>query len=63
MVNPFATLGRAVVRFRFIVVIAWLVLTVLAVKGWPSLSSVSDNNNSSFLPENEPSVLAAVPRG
>lgn len=55
----FAALGRAVVHFRYLIVVAWLVATVLAVKGLPSLSSVSNNNNSAFLPMHEPSMVAA----
>jgi RND superfamily putative drug exporter len=59
MDSLFAALGRNVVRFRYLIVVAWLVVTVLAVKGLPSLSSVSDNNNSAFLPAHEPSMVAA----
>lgn len=55
----FTALGRTVVRFRVVIVVAWLVATVLAVKGLPSLSSISNNNNSAFLPRNEPSMTAA----
>ena len=55
----FAGLGRSVVRLRYLVLVVWLVGTVLAVKGLPSLSSVSNNNNSAFLPTKEPSMAAA----
>ncbi len=59
MDQAFAALGRNVVRFRYIIVVAWLVVTVLAVKELPSLSSISNNNNSAFLPKNEPSMVAS----
>jgi RND superfamily putative drug exporter len=57
--SPFATLGRFTVRFRYLIVVAWIVATILAVKLLPSLSSVSNNNNSAFLPSNSPSLQAA----
>ena len=59
MDRAFSALGRTVVRFRFVIVVAWLLVTVLAVKGLPSLSSISNNNNSAFLPTSEPSMQAA----
>lgn len=55
----FALLGRSVVRYRYLIVVVWLVATVLAVKGLPSLASVSNNNNRAFLPAHEPSMVAA----
>lgn len=57
--NPFNLLARFVVRFRFVVVAAWLIATVLCLHFLPSLSSVSNNNNSSFLPRHMPSLTAA----
>lgn len=58
--NLFALLGAVVVRFRYLVVVAWLVVTIACVHFLPSLSSVSNNNNSSFLPKQMPSLHAAV---
>ena len=57
--SPFALLGRFAVRFRYPIVAAWVVAALLIPRLLPSLSSVSDNNNSAFLPANSPSVLAA----
>ncbi len=57
--SPFAMLGRFTVRFRYLIVVAWIVGTILSVKLLPSLSSVSNNNNSAFLPSNSPSLQAA----
>src|SRR5487761_1156009 len=55
----FRWLGRFAVRFRFLIVLAWLVVTVVATLTLPSLSSVTDSNNLSFLPANSPSLHAA----
>jgi RND superfamily putative drug exporter len=57
--GPFAALGRFTVRFRYLIVVAWLVATVLSIRLLPSLTSVTNNNNSSFLPANAASVRAA----
>ncbi|HLX87972.1 MAG TPA: MMPL family transporter [Acidimicrobiales bacterium] len=57
--QPFAVLGRAVVRFRWIVVAVWLVGVPLAVTSLPSLSSVAKDDNTSFLPASAPSQRAA----
>ncbi len=59
MERAFARLGRTVVRFRYVIVAAWLLVTVLTVKELPSLSSISNNNNSAFLPSTVPSMKAA----
>jgi len=48
-----------VVRFRWLIVLAWLVVTALCVHFLPSLDSVSNNNDSSFLPKHMPSLHAA----
>lgn len=55
----FASLGRFAVRFRFAVVVAWIVLTVILVHALPTLASVSKDNNSAFLPSSAPSMKAA----
>ncbi len=57
--SPFALLGRIAVRFRYPIVAAWVVAALLIPRLLPSLSSVSDNNNSAFLPAGSPSVRAA----
>ncbi|MGA2520464.1 MAG: MMPL family transporter [Acidimicrobiales bacterium] len=57
--NPFAALGRFAVRFRWLVVVVWLVGAPLATKSLPSLSSVAKNDNTAFLPASAPSMRAA----
>jgi len=59
-VNPFASLGRFAVRFRWVVLVVWLVGAPLAAKSLPSLSSVAKNDNSAFLPSSAPSERAAA---
>jgi RND superfamily putative drug exporter len=58
-VNPFASLGRFVVRFRWVILVVWLVGAPLTAKNLPSLSSVAKNDNSAFLPASAPSEHAA----
>jgi len=59
----FAGIGRFSVRFRWLVVVVWVVGTVLAVKFLPSLASVTNSNNADFLPASAPSSHAAVLAG
>ncbi len=56
----FAALGRITVRFRWLMVVAWAVVTVALVVGLPSISSVEKSSTSQFLPANQPSVRAAT---
>jgi RND superfamily putative drug exporter len=55
----FGLLGRASVRYRYLIVVAWVVITILAVRSLPTLASVTKNTTSGFLPGNVPSVQAA----
>ncbi len=55
----FRALGRGVVRYRWIIIVVWLLGTVAAVRALPSLGSQVNNNNSAFLPASAPSNLAA----
>jgi RND superfamily putative drug exporter len=55
----FSALGRGVVRFKWLVVVIWVVGTVFAVHLLPSLGSQVNNDNSAFLPANAPSNQAA----
>jgi RND superfamily putative drug exporter len=54
----FAAIGRAAVRYRWAVLGAWAAGTVLAMLLLPSLSSVTQGDNSSFLPASAPSEQA-----
>src|SRR5260370_38263708 len=56
--GPFAALGRFTIRFRYLIVVGWLVATVLSVKLLPSLASVASGSNTTFLPASAPSVQA-----
>ncbi len=53
-----ALLGRFAVRFRYAMVIVWLLLTVVVMHIFPSLASVADSDTTAFLPNSAPSVQA-----
>ena len=55
----FAGLGRFSVRFRWLVIIAWIALAVITSIALPSMGSEVNNDNSQFLPSSSPSVQAA----
>jgi putative drug exporter of the RND superfamily len=55
----FGALGRFVVRFRWLMVVAWLGAAVAATTQLPALSSVTQGNNTKFLPASAPSQHAA----
>jgi putative drug exporter of the RND superfamily len=54
----FGSIGNFSVRFRWPIVIAWVVITIFSVKAFPGLSDVAKDSQSSFLPANSPSVQA-----
>ncbi len=51
-------LGRFAVRFRYPMIILWVVVTVACVKLLPSLGSVANSDTSAFLPDSAPSIHA-----
>ena len=55
----FKTIGSLAVRFRWLVLIAWVAGAIAAVSLLPSLNSVTQNNNTKFLPSSAPSEQAA----
>jgi putative drug exporter of the RND superfamily len=55
----FAALGRFAVRFRWLVIAAWIAATFLAQHFFPSLASVVKASDTSFLPASSPSLKAA----
>lgn len=55
----FAAIGRCSVRFRWLVVVVWVVGTVAAAHFLPSLASATDSDNADFLPASAPSSHAA----
>jgi putative drug exporter of the RND superfamily len=60
MSHFFMSLGRFTVRFRFLIVLAWIAVTVLAVQNLPSLGDVAKDTTSGFLPADSPSMQAAA---
>jgi len=54
----FRTIGSLAVRLRWLVVLAWVVGAFAAATQLPSLSSVTQSNNSKFLPASAPSEHA-----
>jgi RND superfamily putative drug exporter len=56
----FARLGSSVVRYRYLVVAAWIAVAVVASITLPSLGSEVNNDNSQFLPASAPSEQAAT---
>ena len=60
MNRAFGALGRGVVRFRWLIIVVWVVGTIFAVKSLPTLGSQVNNDNSQFLPTSAPSNQAAA---
>jgi putative drug exporter of the RND superfamily len=50
----FGGLGRFSVRFRWLMTLAWIIAAVAAVAYLPSLSSVTQSDNTKFLPASAP---------
>src|SRR5260370_40010742 len=50
----FGTIGRFSVRFRWLMALVWILGAVAAVSYLPSLSSVTQNDNTKFLPASAP---------
>jgi RND superfamily putative drug exporter len=55
----FAALGRSTVRYRWLIIAGWVIITVVLAAFLPSLSSVEKSSNSQFLPSTSASVKAA----
>jgi putative drug exporter of the RND superfamily len=56
----YGAIGRFAVKFRWLVLLIWVVGAVLATTHFPSLSSVTQGNNQKFLPASAPSSRAAT---
>ena len=54
----FRALGQGVVRFRFVIIAAWIVFGVICFAVFPSISSVEKDQTSGFLPNSSPSIRA-----
>jgi uncharacterized membrane protein YdfJ with MMPL/SSD domain len=59
VIGIFTGIGRFAVRFRWLVVITWIAAAFVIPTALPSLSSVTQNDNTGFLPTNAPSVHAS----
>ncbi len=60
MDTAYAALGRFDVRFRYLIVVAWIAITVVFIRAFPSLSSVTPSTSiNAFLPASAPSIQAA----
>jgi RND superfamily putative drug exporter len=62
----FRGIGKFAVKFRWVVLIVWIVAAVAIPRELPSLASVTQGNNSAFLPASAPSEKAtnlAAPLG
>jgi RND superfamily putative drug exporter len=56
----FRAIGRFAVKFRWVVLIVWIAAAVAIPKALPSLASVTQGNNSAFLPASAPSEKATT---
>ena len=56
----FSAIGRISVRFRWLVILVWVVGAFAAITYLPSLSSVTQNDNSKFLPASSGTERAAA---
>jgi RND superfamily putative drug exporter len=54
----FGGIGSFAVRFRWFVLVAWVIAAVAVPRALPSLSSVTQGNNANFLPASAPSEHA-----
>jgi RND superfamily putative drug exporter len=58
MTGIFSAIGAFSVRFRWAVVIVWLLVTIVCVKALPGLADVAKDAQSGFLPAKSPAVQA-----
>lgn len=56
----FRAIGKFAVKFRWVVLIFWIAAAALIPRALPSLASVTQGNNSAFLPASAPSEQATV---
>jgi putative drug exporter of the RND superfamily len=54
----FGAIGRFAVRFRWFILVAWVIAAVAVPRFLPSLASVTQGNNANFLPASAPSQHA-----
>ena len=54
----FRGIGSFAVKFRWVVLVAWVIAAIAIPRALPSLSSVTQGNNANFLPASAPSEHA-----
>jgi RND superfamily putative drug exporter len=54
----FEKIARFSVRFRWLIIIFWIAAVPILTANFPSINSVTKNDNSEFLPKNSPSTQA-----
>lgn len=54
----FEAIARFSVRFRWFILVGWIVAIPLLTANLPSINDVTKNNNSDFLPKNSPTIQA-----
>ena len=55
----FEKIARFSVKFRWFVIVFWIAAVPVLTANFPSITNVSKNNNSDFLPKNSPSSTGA----
>ena len=55
----FGAIGKFAVKFRWLILVVWVLATVAVPRFLPSLASVTQGNNANFLPASAPSQHAA----
>jgi RND superfamily putative drug exporter len=60
VVAVFAGVGRVCVRFRWLVLLLWIAASVAAATQLPALSSVTQGDNTKFLPDSAPTQKATA---
>ncbi len=55
----FEKIARFSVRFRWLIIIFWIAAVPIVTANFPSITSVTKNDNSDFLPKNSPTDAAA----
>jgi RND superfamily putative drug exporter len=56
----FRAIGKFAVKFRWVILIIWIAAAAVIPKALPSLASVTQGNNSAFLPASAPSEHATT---
>lgn len=55
----FEAIARFSVRFRWFIIIFWIAMVPIVTANFPSINSVTKDNNSQFLPKNSPTSKAS----